>query len=58
SLLVPSIDLYAHLGGLVGGFLAAGGTGLPQTPKRGWQQILLFALLIFLIGYGIRIGFE
>ncbi|WP_052329774.1 rhomboid family intramembrane serine protease [Thermicanus aegyptius] len=58
SLLVPSIDLYAHLGGLVGGFLAAGGTGFPQAPKRGWQQIFLFALLIFLIGYGIRIGFE
>lgn len=55
SFTVPSIDIFGHLGGLLGGFLATGIVHFPQKRKYGSQLIfLLLAIFItsFLLFYG------
>lgn len=55
--LVPQIDMGAHLGGLIGGFVAAAITSLPEqlTKKRLYKMvgiITFICLTIFLARYG------
>lgn len=56
----PSIDNYAHLGGLVGGFLMAVLLGLPHRSWRSMQAVLAGVVLFsFVIGgyvYGMETG--
>lgn len=56
--LVPQIDMGAHLGGLIGGFIGAALTSLPlKSASTWWHQLLattsLVLLTIFLVWYGI-----
>ncbi|GEN35534.1 rhomboid family intramembrane serine protease [Aneurinibacillus danicus] len=50
------IDNYAHLGGLVGGFLASTLVGLPKHRSRAWIKAGATALLLFLLWWGIQAG--
>lgn len=57
GLLVPQIDMGAHMGGLVAGFLASAMLHLPRQKKWGIQilSLLLFIISTFLlIEYGIQ----
>ncbi|GAB7386737.1 rhomboid protease YqgP [Bacillaceae bacterium] len=45
----PGIDNYAHLGGLGGGFLAAGALALPHARPRWWKRFAFAAAVILLI---------
>lgn len=54
--LVPMIDNYAHVGGLVGGFLAAMMVNLPRQRQVKERLVALFTALI-LSGLMIQIGF-
>lgn len=52
------IDNFAHLGGLLGGFLAAGVVRVESDEKGKILQLLFLATLLFLMGYGIYSGFS
>lgn len=52
----PAIDNYAHFGGLLGGFLVAAATGLPQKKSKWWAGTGAAALLIVLLTGGISYG--
>jgi rhomboid protease GluP len=53
---VPSIDISGHMGGMIGGFLAAGILGLPDTKKRYRMYYLLLTVVITAIAlyYGYQ----
>ncbi|UOQ47450.1 rhomboid family intramembrane serine protease [Gracilibacillus caseinilyticus] len=57
GLSIQQVDNGAHLGGLIGGFLAAGVVQLPSM-KKNWKQSLFFcAYLVYSVGllfYGIQ----
>lgn len=59
--LVPQIDMGAHVGGLLGGFIAAAITSLPNQ-KQGMKRhkilgFISFILIVtFLVSYGMTIG--
>lgn len=57
SFLLPSIDINAHLGGLVGGFLTSFAVGLPQIDNKGVSRLFLLLLLLILMGAWLRLGF-
>lgn len=55
---VPQIDMGAHLGGLIGGFIGAALTSLPlKKTSSWWHQLLaiisLILLTFFLVWYGL-----
>ncbi|MCF6094964.1 rhomboid family intramembrane serine protease [Microaerobacter geothermalis] len=53
----PGIDNTAHIGGLVGGFIAAAMVQLPN--RKSWRKSFLsFLATILLIGGGIWLGFQ
>lgn len=57
GLLLPGIDNAGHIGGLVGGFLAAGIVHLPR--HRQWRrQLTFFMLTALLVAVGLSIGFQ
>ncbi len=58
SVAVSSIDLYAHLGGLVGGFFAAMMVGLPQFGREYSRRGAAFIVIIVLFLIGAVIGIE
>ncbi len=53
----PRIDNYAHLGGLVGGYLSAFCLGLGSYNRGTQSKVLAFLLLVVLTAVGIFIGF-
>lgn len=53
----PVIDNFAHLGGLIGGFSAAG-TVLPSERKWYTNRLLYLALTVSMIGAGLGYGFQ
>ncbi|MBO8171310.1 MAG: rhomboid family intramembrane serine protease [Bacillaceae bacterium] len=57
--LFPGVDNYAHLGGLIGGFLAATAVALPHK-KTGYlmQRLAAFVILVVLMAIGIMLGFR
>ncbi len=57
SLVVPSIDMAGHFGGLIGGFLAAGITRLPGNTRMN-KQLIYLAVTILLTGIGLIYGFQ
>ena len=51
---IPGIDVYGHIGGLIGGLLSANMLGTIENKKYSFSNILLFAIyLAFLIYLGI-----
>ncbi|ANB60434.1 rhomboid family intramembrane serine protease [Anoxybacteroides amylolyticum] len=57
GLLLPGIDNAGHIGGLIGGFLAAGIVHLPR--HRLWKrQLAAFVFTVLLIAVGLSIGFQ
>lgn len=59
--IVPQIDMGAHLGGLIGGFLAAAMTSLPlKNSSTRTHQILgvvsILLLTVFLVWYGLSLN--
>lgn len=51
GILVPNIDNFAHIGGLVGGFLAAAVIHLPKQVKKRWLLTgLAFLVLVASVG--------
>lgn len=58
SMAMSSIDLYAHLGGLVGGFFAAMMVGLPQFGKEYSRRGLGLIAIVVLFFVGLYIGVE
>lgn len=61
GILIPQIDMGAHIGGLIGGFLAAGMVALPNKPlpKTQLGAFVTYGLFVWLIaayGYGWLIG--
>jgi rhomboid protease GluP len=50
------IDNYAHLGGLLGGFLASAVVGLPKHATRTWTKAGAAALLVLLLWWGLQVG--
>lgn len=57
--LIPQIDMGAHLGGLIAGFIASGITSVPKHERFKKQIIYFFVYLlvtIFLIWYGILVN--
>lgn len=57
GLINPVIDNFAHLGGLIGGFSAAG-VVLPSERKWYTNRLLYLALTAILIGTGLGYGFQ
>src|SRR5699024_1440862 len=58
--LVPQIDMGAHVGGLIGGFIAAAITSLPyQKHSVKLHKVLgvisFLIMIVFLVGYGLMI---
>lgn len=53
----PGIDNYAHMGGLIGGYLSAFCVGLGSYDKFSKNKVLALLLLVTLIVAGIFIGF-
>ncbi len=54
SVIIPVIDLYGHLGGLIGGFLVANMLGTIENKKYNFSNILLFIIYFaFLIYLGL-----
>jgi rhomboid protease GluP len=54
---IPNIDMYAHLGGLFGGFLVSAIVQLPKQKIRSYQiigMITYLAIIISLAYYGIQ----
>gem|GEM_PF-779810 len=49
GMVLPSVDHYGHLGGLVGGILVAGAVGLPGEIRRP-------ARLVFAVGWGLLVA--
>lgn len=56
SIAISSIDLFAHLGGLVGGFFAAMMVGLPQFGKEYSRSLTAIVILAVLFYFGAKIG--
>ena len=54
---LPGIDFAGHLGGLVGGFLAAATVSLPREKHRSRQFVAFFATLL-LTALGLYAGFN
>ncbi len=54
---IPGIDNAGHLGGLVGGFLAAGSIGVPKKTKW-WLQILFLGGLLVLTSLLLQTGYR
>jgi rhomboid protease GluP len=58
--IIPAVDNAGHIGGLIGGFLAAGIVHLPKERFQ-WGQILFFvisiALMIIGMWYGLQIDY-
>jgi rhomboid protease GluP len=52
------IDNFAHIGGLIGGFLALGMISNPEKPRWYLNRILYFVLIIILFVSGITYGFN
>ena len=50
---IPGIDMYGHIGGLIGGILAANMLGTIENKKYNFSNILLFIIyfsfLIYLV---------
>lgn len=57
GLATPGIDNFAHLGGLLGGFLAIGACSANQHKKWYCNQILYILLLLAVVIGGITYGF-
>jgi len=57
GLLVPGIDNAGHIGGLVGGFLAAGAVHLPKRSDGG-RQMKALAAAALLAAVGLWVGFR
>lgn len=53
---VPGIDNWGHIGGLVGGFLVGLGVGLYKDHSIGAKRILVLGLIAILFGAGIWYG--
>ncbi|MCU9613876.1 rhomboid family intramembrane serine protease [Caldibacillus lycopersici] len=53
---VSSVDNAGHIGGLIGGFLAAGFIQLPKNRRLG-QQSLFLLLAILIVGASLWLGF-
>ncbi|HEX3048526.1 MAG TPA: rhomboid family intramembrane serine protease [Bacillota bacterium] len=58
--LIPNIDSFAHLGGLIGGFLVSGIVKVNAPPSQFPNRNLMLALTLFLtivgLFYGIRVN--
>ena len=51
---IPGIDIWCHVGGLIGGLLAANMLGTIENKKYNFSNILLFVIFIgFLVYFGI-----
>ncbi|TWG31207.1 rhomboid protease GluP [Geobacillus sp. C56-T2] len=57
GLLVPGIDNAGHIGGLIGGFLAAGAVHLPKHAAWG-RQFRALAAAVLLAAAGLWVGFR
>lgn len=57
GLLVPGIDNAGHIGGLVGGFLAAGAVHLPKRVAWG-RQMKALVVAALLAAAGLWLGFR
>lgn len=57
GVMIPQISNSGHIGGLIGGFLAAAAVGLPGQRMRPYQIPALFVLLV-LMAAGIVLGFQ
>ena len=57
SFTASGIDVYAHLGGLAGGFLAAGVVHFPKKKKLLWQMLFFIASTVIVWG-AITYGFS
>jgi len=58
SFSMASIDLFAHLGGLIGGFMAAAMVGLPQFGKEYGIRLVAAILIVSLAVLGWILGVE
>lgn len=58
SVAVSSIDLFAHLGGLAGGFFAAMMVGLPQFGREYSKRMAAVVIVVILFIIGAAIGIE
>ncbi|MED5050837.1 rhomboid family intramembrane serine protease [Anoxybacillus rupiensis] len=57
GLLIPGIDNAGHIGGLIGGFLAANIVHLPR--HRSWsKQLLSFLVTLSLLSFSLYMGFK
>lgn len=56
---VKGIDNFAHIGGLIGGFLASGMAALP-SPKKSWytNRVFYLAVTIIMVVSGLFYGFN
>jgi rhomboid protease GluP len=55
--IIPAVDNAGHIGGLIGGFLAAGIVHLPKERFQ-WGQLLFFVISIALIIIGMWYGLQ
>jgi rhomboid protease GluP len=53
---IPQISISGHIGGLIGGFLAASAVGLPGQKLRRHQPVATVVYLILLLGL-VKLGF-
>ncbi|MCX7749482.1 MAG: rhomboid family intramembrane serine protease [Clostridia bacterium] len=57
SFSVSNIDNYAHLGGLLGGFLTAGIVKVKITPNKLFNNFFIIPFTVLLVGLGLFMGF-
>ncbi|MFD1432012.1 rhomboid family intramembrane serine protease [Lacticaseibacillus yichunensis] len=58
NLFSSSVDIYGHIGGLIGGFLIAGLLGAPnigEMPR--WRQVISGVFLIGVLGFLLHFGY-
>ncbi len=58
GLINPSVDNWAHFGGLIGGFLASAGVGLPDDEPAWYTKLAALALLCSLAWWGFTHGLQ